>query len=476
MKNHFKFSLTTIFLLLLTFLLLFSSPVFAKKHRHQKFDQNPVVFVHGGSGSASQFESQAMRFMSNGYPKDHLYAFEYDTSNGLAFLEGVPAEVLAGLDALIDEVLAITGKDQVDLMGHSLGTVVSQTYLTSEEYGADKVARWINLDGFPEFILPEDLPAMGLWANWDRYGALRTPENLVGLEGAVNILMENQTHVQVATSAESFAHMYEFFTGKAPRTTMVVPERRKAIEIAGRACIFPQNIGADGAVVEVYKVSSFSGKRLHRKPRAVFNIGEDGSFGPFKARAGERFEFVIVREGQDHHFYKEPFVRSDYFVRLQTSFVGGGLGAYVDTRPEQVNLIISRDKEFWGEDPLQNDIVAVNGVNIVNAANCPLVHRTTAIYAFDQNPTGYPSIFTGVPPDGVSQLHTPLLPFHDQFFLTGVDLFIPAEDPPKNRVRIALTPRGGNGLMQVINIPNWPSDYHRVSILFNDFVQWDNVP
>jgi hypothetical protein len=34
----------------------------------------PVVFVHGGSGSAQQFQSQALRFTSNGYPQELLFA------------------------------------------------------------------------------------------------------------------------------------------------------------------------------------------------------------------------------------------------------------------------------------------------------------------------------------------------------------------------------------------------------------------
>ena len=41
----------------------------------------PIVFVHGQSGSAQQFESQAMRFTSNGYPAGQLFAFEYNTGN-----------------------------------------------------------------------------------------------------------------------------------------------------------------------------------------------------------------------------------------------------------------------------------------------------------------------------------------------------------------------------------------------------------
>ena len=59
------------------------------------------MFVHGQFGSAQQFESQAMRFTSNGFPQDLLYAFEYDTSK--------TDNPLADLDSFIDEVRRETG-------------------------------------------------------------------------------------------------------------------------------------------------------------------------------------------------------------------------------------------------------------------------------------------------------------------------------------------------------------------------------
>jgi hypothetical protein len=42
-------------------------------------------------------------------------------------------------------------------------------------------------------------------------------------------------------------------------------------------------------------------------------------------------------------------------------------------------------------------------------------------------------------------------------------------------IRLTLMDKGGNGMMQVINLPNWLSTDHRISVQFNDFVQWDNV-
>ena len=39
----------------------------------------PIVFVHGGSGSGAQYETQAMRFASNGYPASYVRVHEYDS-------------------------------------------------------------------------------------------------------------------------------------------------------------------------------------------------------------------------------------------------------------------------------------------------------------------------------------------------------------------------------------------------------------
>ena len=56
--------------ILIAALLLWAAPAMADgKSQKASFPHNPVIFVHGSSGSASQFESQAMRFAGNGYPE-----------------------------------------------------------------------------------------------------------------------------------------------------------------------------------------------------------------------------------------------------------------------------------------------------------------------------------------------------------------------------------------------------------------------
>jgi triacylglycerol esterase/lipase EstA (alpha/beta hydrolase family) len=160
----------------------------------------PIVFVHGGAGSAQQFESQAMRFASNGWPVDLMFAFEYDSTFGTQNM----SMVIARLDAFVDSVLAQTGADKVYLMGHSLGTTVSQTYLAAPSRAA-KVAKYVNIDGSPAAALPGGVPTLALWAG---AGWSYNPSNQI--VGATNIHLTRQTHVQVATSAEAFAEMYKY--------------------------------------------------------------------------------------------------------------------------------------------------------------------------------------------------------------------------------------------------------------------------
>ena len=169
----------------------------------------PMIFVHGGSGSGAQFESQAMRYASNGYPADYIRVHEYDSLFGLAS----QAQVVAALDVLVDQVIAETGTDKVDLLGHSLGTLISQTYLSAPARAA-KIAHYVNIDGATAAAPPGGVPTLAIW------GAGSPARQIVGAE---NVYLPNQTHVQSATSPESFAAQYEFLNGAPPATTTSCP-------------------------------------------------------------------------------------------------------------------------------------------------------------------------------------------------------------------------------------------------------------
>jgi hypothetical protein len=441
-------------LLLLTSLSLAATPAQARGRHGHRPERNPILFVHGFAGSALQYETQAKRFASNGYPIDHVAAFEYDTS----FTRNTRDEVYAGIEARIDALLEETGAEKVDLAAHSLGTSISQAFLATPARAA-KVAHYVNYDGATAAALPGGVPTLAVWG--------QGPETRT-IVGAENVRFD-QSHTQVVTSPESFVAVYKYLTGSEPRTTEVVPARGPLVEISGRAQIFPQNYGVAGATLEVYPVSGRSGARLFSRPQARFTIGEDGSWGPLHAWKGLSYELVLTRDGAlTHHFYAEPFERDDHLVRLLTGEPGVGVGALVEANERHSALVVNRNKEWWGDQGAGSDVLEIEGQNVINAATAAQNKRAIAIFAFDKGS------------DGVSNLAAPIPDIASQAFLTAVDLYLPAADQPQRNwpwcddddriITLKAVPRGGGGKAQVVNVPNWRSSAHRVTVLFNEYV------
>ena len=173
--------------------------------------------------------------------------------------------------------------------------------------------------------------------------------------GATNVYQPDHSHVQVATSAETFGAMYRFFTGHAPGTTNIVG-RSDHVVLSGRAQPVPHQRRSRGTTLQIWEVDGAPGFRKHDKPEATFTIGADGAWGPFHGSSDERYEFAILLPGSTHHFYFEPFVRSDHLIRLLTQTPGTGLDALAgeERRPRPVCIFV-RYKELWGDQGAQND-------------------------------------------------------------------------------------------------------------------------
>ncbi|MGO8989255.1 MAG: alpha/beta hydrolase [bacterium] len=405
-----------------------------------------MVFVHGYTGSAAQYEWQAMRFASNGYPQNYLNAFEYDSVRYTTD-PTYPAQVYAGIDQLIATLLQQTGADKVELLGHSLGTFVSMAYLNSSAARAATVAHYVNLDGGTATSPPGGVPTLAIWGGF----GLCVP--LYGLAvctitGADNEVCPQCPHNETCTSPVSFAYMYKFFTGHDPVSTDVLPEPSGHIYLAGRAVLYPQNVGVAGATVQIYELNGETGARNYNNPVATYPIDDTGNFGPFKAEAGEHYELNIARPGENHHFYIEPRIRSDYFVRLNTSPIGQGLGDLMTKNPDQTNLIITKNREWLGDQSDGfDDVLAINGINIVNAINAPQPHMIVAYFVYDLGS------------DHITNLTRPMTDFPSMLwpaaFLSAVDVYLRGATPPDATIPIVEIPRGDCGSMHRINVPNW---------------------
>jgi hypothetical protein len=299
---------------------------------------------------------------------------------------------------------------------------------------------------------------MGIWQG----------TNTTGNVGGNNVRISPQTHVQVATSAESFAAQYAFFTGAEPETTLVLPEPPGQVEISGRAVLFPQNAGAVGATLELWAVDARTGARKAVEPRETLTVADDGSWGPVKVNGQQAYELFVIREGfLSHHFYFQPWLRSSTMVRMNLAPPNSQIVANTNLSDNHVAATVVRQKEWWTTHPTGQDDVLEIGTTSPSRGDQPPVDALTKVTS---NGVIGIHVHDAAASPGDSTLD--LLPFFPtQAFQTGVDVFMPAAEPADGTVSFVNAPRGDTSRLQTINTPNWRSSENRVTVTFNDFVQ-----
>ena len=395
----------------------------------------PIVFVHGFAGSAQQYESQKMRFVANGYPAERIVAYEHDGA-GLDI-----AAYTAGAIGAIDEALDEFGTDQVYLVGHSRGTAVADEVLADAAH-AIKVAKYVAIDGRP---CPED--------------------GTVPCVAPTQELFPGQAHVEVATSPESFAVQYEFLVGAPPEVVDVVPQSAPVI-VSGRAVNFPANTGRDGATLEVFAIDSATGRRLDDDPVAAFRLGPDGAFGEVELVTGAHYEYVLTApdSATQHHVYLQPYVRSSDFVRLLSSPPDGTTRTNTNTGAGHSSLVVMRMREWYATDDADLDGDQRDVLTVSTNASSP----ADVLPEFVENGAIGLHLHDDAATPGETTLQ-PLPYFSEQPFQSGVDVAIPADPEGVGTITITNLPRGDATQPQTLNVPNWPSDTHAISLVFADY-------
>ena len=98
------------------------------------------------------------------------------------------------------------------------------------------------------------------------------------------------------------------------------------------------------------------------------------------AKSGQRYEFALVGPAKTIHVYMEPFVRSDYAIRLLGSVpISTEAGKF----PGRTGAVQIRYKEYWGNEPGQNDELLINGLELCTPTLCPWEKEVNAYFAFD---------------------------------------------------------------------------------------------
>lgn len=387
----------------------------------------PVVFVHGFLASGDTWAEQVMRFQKNDYCDTLLYVFDWNTLGG-----GNSADLL---DQFVDAVRQRTGKSKVHLVGHSAGGGLCYSYCEDPARAA-KVASYVHIGSSAQ-----SSPAGS--SDEVRTLCISSPEDAVTgattITGAVNVTLPGQDHLQVATSVESFMHMYEFFTFRKPDYPLV-NQGSQPVKVGGRVVTLGENTPKAGATVHIYEVIRESGFRKRPDPDFALTTDAQGYFGPVVLKPGQPYEFVVWGSPGERpiHYFREGFRRDNPCVYLRTlpppTSLAGLLLAGLPSSPQQSVLAVftSNQAVISGRDTL-----AVQGTTFSTPDYTPASQTVIALFLFDSNNNQSSDFFVPLPFNLLNQ------------FMSARDYYLPTQPP-------ASIPLFFNG--RWLMIPNYPSD------------------
>ena len=158
-----------------------------------------------------------------------------------------------------------------------------------------------------------------------------------------------------------------------------------------------------------------------------------------------------------HHLYLQPYLRSSHLVRLLSSPPDGDTRANTNVGDDHSAVIAIRMREWHAEDDADVLELSVDGGEPVDAITDFVGNGAIGLHVHDDAAT-----------PGESTLG-PLPYFADQPFQSGIDVFLPSS--PDGAVTITVTnlPRGDTSDPEVLNVPNWPSSTHAISVVFTDW-------
>jgi triacylglycerol lipase len=191
--------------------------------------QDPILFVHGYTESASVWNTMIGRFEKDGYSKSFLSAYSYNTSQSNVI--DAEKEVKPRVEALLKN----TGATKVDIVAHSMGSLNSRWYIKFLG-GEAKVDDWVSLGGpnhgtdFANFCFSASCVEMrigskylgelnagdetpgavsyGTW--WSPCDNIINPDSSVALSGATNTKTACISHTALMNDETVYKGVREF--------------------------------------------------------------------------------------------------------------------------------------------------------------------------------------------------------------------------------------------------------------------------
>ena len=362
----------------------------------------PVLLLHGNSDNSSFWMTFKWRLEANGYPAARVFALDFEQPlarssrvdmNDATETPGFSstADQLAELSAAVTRILKETGASKIILIGHSRAGSAIRNFLWN---GGDALVDRVilaaaptngvfSVDGLPlnefnrkgEFMMrlnsratdvPDHIPALSLRSDfndlWNQTDGrfFGKPGEAIGagfdspaLRGGINKVLPGADHKQAALSPEAFTETFVFITGTPPTTLDFGSSDPIVLDgpVASFRGHLPSNKPVPGASVEIFEVSAETGDRIGAAVRNVVTPA-NGRWGPFIAKAGACYEFVLRLSGMPTtHIYRQPFPRSSDLVRLAPVLMSAdeaSAGATIVLKRPRGLFAIGRDMFFIG--------------------------------------------------------------------------------------------------------------------------------
>lgn len=105
-------------------------------------EHNPILFVHGWAGDAGAWDEMKAAFINDGWDPNILFAYTFADTGASVGQNVENAQEIAGW---VEQILAQTGADKVDLISHSMGGLSTRYYIKYGE-GINTVDDYVCLD------------------------------------------------------------------------------------------------------------------------------------------------------------------------------------------------------------------------------------------------------------------------------------------------------------------------------------------
>lgn len=193
------------------------------------FAVDPILFVHGYTRSASDWNTFIANFEKDGWSKKQLRAYSYNTSTS----NKTTAETTVKSE--VEKLLSSTGASKIDVVAHSMGSLNTRWYIKFLG-GESKVDEWVSLGGpnhgtdFANFCFSASCVEMrvgskflgelnagdetpgtvnyGTW--WSPCDSIINPDSSVPLSGATNTETACISHQSLTTDATVYSQVREF--------------------------------------------------------------------------------------------------------------------------------------------------------------------------------------------------------------------------------------------------------------------------